>query len=188
MKIQRIYSLLIFLSALLFLTPATVLAGAESGIYIGFGLTDSTVKASNVDTTTPTFVFNESTTGQKLIAGYNIGFIPFVDIAVEGSYLDFGNASGFLPGNVPINFDISGVVVFGLVGLNFGPLSVFLKSGVFDWDYDSSLGDGNGSNSAYGIGAKFQFGSYAVRIEYEDFDVGIFEELTQVSTSFVYTF
>jgi len=188
MKIQRSYSILFFLSVLLLLTPATVLAGAESGIYIGLGLTDSTVKASNVDTTNPTFVFDESTTGQKLIAGYNIGFIPFVDIAVEGGYLDFGNASGLLPGNVPINFDISGIAVFGLVGLNFGPFSVFLKSGVFDWDFDSSLGDSSGSNSAYGVGAKFQFGSYAIRVEYEDFDVGRFDDLTQVSTSFVYTY
>jgi len=71
----------VFLTGLSLTMPATVFAGADSGFYIGAGAGDATVKDTD---------FDASDTAYKIFGGYNIGFIPLVDFAVEASYVDFG--------------------------------------------------------------------------------------------------
>jgi len=85
--------------------PAAVFAGADSGFYIGAGAGSATVKDTD---------FDASDSAYKIFDGYNIGFIPLVDFAVEASYVDFGNPSTSL-GNV----EVTGFNAFGLAGLSF---------------------------------------------------------------------
>ncbi|MFV2060632.1 MAG: outer membrane beta-barrel protein, partial [Gammaproteobacteria bacterium] len=169
-----------------------VFAGAESGLYIGAGIGDSTVEA---DGTAPegTYNFSESDSGYKIFGGYNFGIVPLIDIAAEISYVDFGNPSGIFPTNNPINFKLTGYDAFGLVGFSFGPFGLFAKAGVIQWDSDSTIGATNssdsGSDPAYGIGARFQLSSLAIRAEYEVFDLsGGISDITMLSVSGVFTF
>lgn len=174
MNLQKIKALLICLSVTSLTVPTAAFAGADSGFYIGAGAGDASIEEGT---------FDESDSAYKILAGYNIGFIPFVDFAVEGSYVDFGN-----PGTSTDNVEVTGLDAFGLVGLNFGPFGVFAKAGAINWDLKSNSGfSDSGTDPAYGIGAKFSFLSFAVRAEYEVFEFDKADS-DMVSVSAVFTF
>jgi hypothetical protein len=169
---------LICLTGLSLGMPATVFAGADSGFYIGAGVGDATVTDNDTN-------FDASDSAYKIFGGYNIGFIPLVDFAVEASYVDFG-----APSTSAGSIDVTGVDAFGLAGLSFGPFGIFAKAGMINWDADATFGtlssSDSGSDSAYGVGARFAIGSFSVRAEYEYFDVQ--DGIDMVSVSGVYTF
>ena len=145
-------------------------AGAESGFYIG-GSTGS----ASIDISSNSVKFDDSDTGYKIFAGYNFGLIPLVDVAVEGSYVDFGKASSSDIGNKDIG--IKAWDLFGVGGLSFGPFGLFAKLGMVDWDSSSDVVqnelDKSGNDTAYGLGARFQLGSIAIRAEYEVFEIEV---------------
>ena len=154
--------------------PTAAIAGADSGFYIGGGAGDASVSSAG---------FDESDTAFKAFGGYNIGFIPLVDFAVEASYVDFGSPGNAASGNV----DITGLNAFGLAGLSFGPFGIFAKAGAINWDSDTIAGSDSGTDPAYGIGVRFAIASFAVRAEYEVFDLDAVD-LEMVSVSAVFTF
>jgi outer membrane immunogenic protein len=159
-------------------------AGQESGLYIGgsVGQAWMDISEANVD-------FDDDDWGYKIFAGYNFGLIPLLDLAVEGSYVDFGEASSSEIGNRDVG--ITGWDVFGLVCFNLGPIGVFGKVGQIWWDSDSNaiqdFLDDSGNEMAYGIGAKFQIGSLGLRLEYEYFDLDI-ADVGYVSVGATWTF
>ncbi len=169
---KNIRILVISLTGTFLLMPATAFAGADSGFYIGAGAGGTSVKDTG---------FDESDSGFKAIAGYNIGFIPFVDFAVEGSYVDFGTF-GSSPG-----VDATGLDAFGLVGLNFGPVGIFAKAGAIKWDISGTGFSDSGTDPAYGIGARFQLFSISIRAEYEVFQFDT-ADADMVSVSAIFTF
>jgi len=173
MSIKKVKTLFIFAAASILTFPATTLAGADSGFYVGAGVGDASVEAGS---------FDESDSSFKIFAGYNIGFIPLVDFAVEASYVDFGSPDA---GNGSL--EITGLNAFGLAGLSFGPFGVFAKAGMINWDTDTSLVSDSGTDSAYGIGARFALGSFAVRAEYEIFDLDA-ADVEMLTISGVFTF
>lgn len=174
MNLKKVRTLFICLSGLFLTMPGTAYAGADSGFYIGAGAGDASIKEG---------AFDESDSAYKILAGYNIGFIPFVDFAVEGSYVDFGN-----PGTSTNNVEVTGWDAFGLAGLNFGPVGIFAKAGAMKWDLSSNTGfSDSGTDPAYGIGAKFSFLSFAVRAEYEVFEFDTADS-DMVSISAIFTF
>jgi outer membrane immunogenic protein len=182
----------ILLTSVLFITN-TAMAGSESGLYIGGSIGQATVKASGQTPGGDDFNYNEDDGGYKIFIGYNFGVIPLVDLAVEGSYVDFGNPSSTLPGGEFLEVDLTGWDAFGLAALTFGPFSVFGKMGLISWDSDVTLGNiPIGSNSdtdpAYGLGAKLILGSLALRAEYEYFDIGDFSDVYMASVGLSYTF
>ncbi|RKZ66259.1 MAG: porin family protein [Gammaproteobacteria bacterium] len=172
LKITRI--LTACLTGAILAIPTITFAGADSGFYIGAGAGDASVKEGS---------FDESDSAYKLIAGYNIGFIPLIDFAVEGSYVDFGN-----PGTTTNNVEVTGLDAFGLVGVNFGPVGIFAKAGAIKWDLKTNSGfSDSGTDPAYGIGAKFSFLSFAVRAEYEVFEFDQADgEMMSVSATFTF--
>jgi outer membrane immunogenic protein len=174
---KKIKVFFICLAASALSMPGTALAGTESGLYIGAGAGNATVKQSGLD---------ESDSAYKLFTGYNIGFIPLVDLAMEISYVDFGK-----PENSTGSVELSGVDAFGLAGYSFGPFGVFAKAGIISWSSDASFGGStisdSGTDTAYGVGARFAIGSFAVRAEYELFDLDD-ADLDMVSVSGVFTF
>ena len=175
MNFKKIRILLVCLTGSFLGMPAAAIAGTDSGFYIGAGVGDAgfEVKDSN---------FDESDTAYKVFGGYNIGFIPLVDFAVEAAYVDFGSPSA---GNVSV--DSSSLNAFGLAGLSFGPFGIFAKAGVSNWDTEAGSVSDSGTDPAYGLGARFAIGSFAVRAEYElyDFDKA---DVDMVSVSGVFTF
>ena len=178
-----------FFLAFVFLFSTPVMAGSESGLYLGGSIGQATVTAKGDTPADPEF--NEDDAGYKIFLGYNFGIIPLIDLAVEGSYVDFGKPSGTVNGN-NVEIDLVGWDAFGLAALTFGPFSVFGKVGLLSWDSDSSFNgktdSDSGSDSAYGLGAKFILGSIALRAEYEYFDVNELEDLYMVSAGLSYTF
>lgn len=180
MNFKKNRIMLVCLTGLSMMTPAVVYAGADSGFYIGGGVGNASVDGND---------YNASDSSYKVFGGYNIGFIPLVDFAVEASYVDFGQ-----PSSNNVSVDLNGYDAFGLAGLSFGPFGLFVKAGVIDWDYDVSnsvtgaSSSDSGSDPAYGIGARFSAGSFAVRVEYELFDVNSDYDFTMTSVSAVYTF
>ena len=139
MKTIKFNIMPVLLSGFLFLAPAAAFAGAESGLYIGGGLGDSSVKGTNI---------NESDSSYKLFGGFNFGVIPLIDLAVEASYVDFGTPA-----------DVTGLNAFGLAGLSFGTFGVFVKAGVIDWDANAD----SVTDSASGVRARLPFCLLAVR-------------------------
>jgi opacity protein-like surface antigen len=157
------------------------MAGSESGLYIGGSVGQATIKAKDQSPDGDDFDFSEEDAGYKIFLGYNFGVLPLIDLAIEGSYVDFGRPSGTLSDGTRIEYELVGWDVFGLAGLTFGPLSVFGKMGLISWDSDFDIdnftGSDSGSDPAYGLGAKIIFGSLALRAEYEYFDMSEFNDV-----------
>ena len=188
MKKIRILALLLLTNGLLFSLPNIAQAGAESGLYIGIGSGDASLTVKGTDPTDGDYNLNDSDIGYKIFGGYNFGLIPFIDIAAEISYVDLGKTSTAFGNGNPVNYEVTGLNAFGLIGLNFGPFGLFVKAGVIDWDLDSTLGGDSGTDPAYGIGARLQFGSLGFRAEYEVYDVNPVQDLDMISVSILYTF
>ena len=69
---------------------------------------------------------------------------------------------------------MTGWDLFGLVGVNMGPVSLFGKVGAIQWDGKTnspSSGKSSGTDPAYGVGLQFQISSIAIRAEYELFSL-----------------
>lgn len=150
--------------------PSLVTAGAESGPYIGASIGQASLDFSKDDVD-----FDDDDTAFKIFAGYNFGVIPLIDLAVEGSYVDFGEASSIEILDEDVG--VTGLDVFGLAGFKLGPIGLFAKVGWIFWDSKSDaiqrVLDDSGGDMAYGIGLRFQIGSLALRAEYELFEIDI---------------
>lgn len=164
-EMMKKITVLVIIIALLSIT-GTATAGKDTGPYIGgsLGLTFIDVSADDYD-------YDDDDFGYKIFGGYNFGIIPLLDLAVEGSYVDFGDISS--SGIDKFDVGVTGFDIFGLAALNLGPIGVFGKMGQVWWSRDSNVSiiDDSGNDMAYGIGLRFQIGSIAIRGEYEYFDL-----------------
>jgi hypothetical protein len=138
-------------------------AGNKTGPFIGGSL-----GSAKTDVSKGGYNFDDDDRGFKIFGGFNFGVIPLLDLAVEGSYVDFGQAS-----SSGQKVDVTGLDLFGLAAFNLGPIGVFGKVGPIWWNRDSNIGalDDSGNDMAYGIGARFQIKSFGIRAEYEYFDI-----------------
>lgn len=168
------------------LMSTSAFAGAESGFYLGAGVGQASVGDIDGGEGFGSVDFSGEDTGYKAIVGYNFGIIPLVDLGVEAEYVDFGK-----PDDAGIEVDASAIALFGLAGVNLGPVGVFAKVGGFNWDADATDGvdsySDDGTDMAYGVGARFQIASFQIRAEYEFFDAGP-ANLDLISASLLYTF
>ncbi|MDN3639165.1 porin family protein [Simiduia curdlanivorans] len=158
------------LFTLLTLTAAQAAnAGSDSGFYLGGSVGSAVVEAQETG-----IDLDDSDVGYKVFGGYNFGLVPLVDLALEASYLDFGTQTGDASGG-EFTLATTGLMASGLVGVNLGPVGLFAKAGIVNWNSDFKELGGNtsdsGSDPAYGIGAKFQLGSFQLRAEYELIDI-----------------
>jgi hypothetical protein len=94
---------------------------------------------------------------------------------------------------VPVGLDVTGWDIFGVAGVDIGPVGVFAKAGMISWDLDAFVdgveeGSDDGSDPAYGVGAKFNLGSLEIRGEYEYFDLESTDDVYMLSAGFVFHF
>ena len=161
------------------------LAGGDSGFYWGGSMGQASMTSSSFNTDIADDI-DENSSGYKIIFGYNFGWIPTMDFAIEADYRDFGTFD-----NDTESADLSSYDVYGLLGVNFGPVGLFGKLGFSNTDLeatgDSDFSDSDSSNS-YGLGAKIGLGSIAVRAEYEVFDLEGFDDITMSSLGLTVTF
>ncbi|MEZ5565079.1 MAG: outer membrane beta-barrel protein [Gammaproteobacteria bacterium] len=168
------------------LMSATAMAGGDTGIYVGAGVGQASI--GDIDLGSDgSYPFDGDDTGYKVIAGYNFGVIPLIDLGAELNYIDFGK-----PHDNGVNIKADGVAAYGLAGVNLGPAGLFAKAGFIRWDAKASSVAGSGSDDgtdpAYGIGARIQLFSIQVRAEYEAFDLDGADDVDLLSLSALYTF
>jgi outer membrane immunogenic protein len=110
---------------------------------------------------------------------------------VEGGYVDFGSPSETLLGS-KVGLDVTGWDVFGLAGIELGPIGLFAKAGMISWDAEASV-DGvkvasdSGTDPAYGVGVRFSLWSTEFHAEYEYFDVDTIDHASMLSVGVAWT-
>ena len=170
----------------------SVMAGGDSGFYVGGSVGSAQVEydEDRPDLGDVHIDFKDKDTAYKIFGGYNFGLVPFLNIAVEGAYVDFGEQQDRIEG-IKGEVELNAFSPSGLVGFDVGPVGLFAKAGAVNWDGDiKALGDKDsesGTDPVYGVGAKMQLGSFAVRAEYEYYDLDKFE-IDYFSVGASYTF
>lgn len=182
------FSAAALLAATLFASGAAV---ADSGPYFGGSVGNTTLEANISDPDLGDFTFDESDFSWKLFGGYTFD-LGVIDLGVEAGYVDLGGPSVAFLGD-EFGLDLTAWDAFAVAGFDLGPIGVFAKLGMISWDAEVSfagvdLGSEDGSDTAYGVGAAFNLGSFQIRAEYEIFDISDVEDLTMLSAGFVFTF
>ena len=175
------------LSAALLALPGLAMAGSDSGFYVGGSVGQASVGDIEDPTGGGDISFDGDDTGYKLFVGYNFGVIPLLDLGIEGGYIDLGN-----PDDGGLEVKADGYTLAGLVGGRIGPVGLFAKLGMINWDADlsdgiDSAGD-DGTDPLYGIGARLNFGSLEVRAEYEYFDIDTASDVDFLSLGAAWNF
>lgn len=191
MKIMSVKSAAVAATAFLLL-PASA-AFADGGFYAGGSIGSASLELDVVDPDLDSFNFDENDFAWKVYGGF-VWDLPLIDLGVEGGYVDFGKPSGS-SGGVTYEFDTTGWNIWGTAGVDLGPVGVYGKLGYIAWDVEGqSFGDvvdsvkDDGSDVAYGIGAKFMLGSFEIRGEYEIYDIDGAERLDMLSAGVVWVF
>ena len=164
--------------------PVVSWAGGDSGFYVGGSVGQSSVTPEDVDAG-----IDDDSSAYKLVLGYNLGLVPFIDLAVEADYRDFGS---FKNSDGSAEADLTTIDLYGLAGFDVDPIGLFAKLGYSNADGEFKYSDGkfdeSDSDVTYGVGAKFQLGSLAIRAEYESFEFEGLDDLYMFSAGAVYTF
>jgi hypothetical protein len=161
---------------------------ADNGIYLGASVGQSGVSYDE-SFEGQNFSFDADSTGYKAILGWR-----FVDwLAVEANYVDLGSGDDRVAGQ-KIEADVSGLSLSALAFLPLGPVDVFARVGVIDWEADVkarnlgvSLSD-DGTDLTYGVGAQFRVWSLSLRAEYERFDISDADRVDMISVGATWTF
>lgn len=175
--------IMVAVSALGALMASLAASAADNGIYLGAGIGRSDIE---VDSDAVSGIgFNGDDTAWKLIAGIR----PLDWLAVEASYVDLGK-----PKDDGIKIDADAFTAFAVGLLPVGPVDVFAKAGLINYDAKGSVSnvgevvDDDGTEFAYGGGVQFRLLSLSIRGEYEKFDVKDLDDVNMISISVTYTF
>jgi len=131
------------------IAPAAL--AVDGGFYLGAGFGGSSTDVDNESGVS----FDDSDTAWKAFGGFH--FLQF--FAVEASYRDLGTDA-----------DITGYDASGLLGMPLGPIYLFGKLGVIDWD--SGFSSVDGTDYLVGIGGSLDLFKFRLRAEIEYMDIG----------------
>jgi len=173
-------------AGLLFSSVAAFPARAESGLYLGGGIGQATVKDSSTAGD-----FDADHAAYKAFVGYRFGMLPIVDLAVEGGYVDFGKPSQDIGGQ-RAEFKIHGAYAAGLLIFPLGPVDLYGKGGVIEAKTESSVGgistSRSSSNGFYGAGVGLRVWKIGLRAEYERYQVKDVDRVQLFSVSALFQF
>jgi hypothetical protein len=180
-------------SALLALAAVAAMVGspashaADNGFYLGAAVTDSKIDgiADGVDLDDTSF---------KIIAGLR----PLDWLGFEANYVDLGSedfAAGTLA-SASVDAKAYSAFAVGFLQLDPAPIDLYAKVGLARWELDGSVSSAlgrfdasdDGTEFAYGGGIQARLGSFAVRAEYETFELDDSAELDLISVGFTWTF
>jgi len=178
------------IAAAVFLNLAGASAfAADNGIYLGAGVGQSNVQAGDTVPDVGNLEFDADATAYKLILGWR----PLNWLAVEANYVDLGSGDDKVLGE-KIESDVNGFTVSALGFLPVGPVDVFARVGLIDWDAELSAphldlkSKDNGTDFAYGVGAQFRVWSLSLRGEYERFELADTDKVDMLSLGVTWTF
>ncbi|NNF49956.1 MAG: outer membrane beta-barrel protein [Woeseiaceae bacterium] len=170
-------------------------ANADSGFYIGGAAGGATLEADIGDSGIPQLPssIDEDDTAFKVFAGYKFD-LPVLDLGIEAGFVDFG-APEIDTSLGQIEIDPTGVNLWGIAGIDAGPIDLYAKVGYIMWDVEVSsdiagLGDefsDDGSDIGYGLGLSFGIGSVRIRGEFEAYDLED-ADLSMLSVGILYQF
>ena len=166
-------------------------AAAESGFYIGGSAGGATVESNLSGISIPGLPssIDEDDTALKAFLGYRFE-LPVLTVAVEGGYVDLGEPDIDVLGE-KLQFDVTGVNLWGIGSIDLGLFDVFGKLGYISWDVEADfLGDSasdDGSDLGYGLGASVDFGPLQIRGEYEIYDLDD-ADVSMLSVGLAYQF
>jgi hypothetical protein len=175
------------------LTVAAVIpvlpAHADSGIYVGGGITHTKIEDSAGN---PGGVpFDDTATGGKLFAGYHLDAIPLLKFAAEVGYREAGQATeSRAPGDV--KYRIHGFDYGVLAGVGLGPVDLMGRVGGMSYklrkDIAGVRNDYDGTAPVYGVGVWFTLVGVGIRAEYEKIDIDELDKSNMISVSAFYQF
>ena len=168
---------------------------AKNGVYVGASVGQTTLEIDDLDLDVESFDYTADSTSTKFFLGYR--FMGF--LAVEGSYIDFGSMSDSteIDGeSLSLETDLKGYDVCAMGMLPLGIADIFIKGGIVSWDADIRTAfeeiieyDGeSGTDMVYGLGAQVRFKGFAVRGEFEYFDIADADSVYLISVGASYTF
>jgi OOP family OmpA-OmpF porin len=162
-------------------------ADEKHGLFIGagagYGSTELSVSTEN---------FQDNTTAWKAFVGYR--FVRFVGF--EAAYVDFGKASDTLnlggPTDVSLKTHGETAEIVGTIPIG-SFLEIYGKGGYLWWSADADDGTSSetssGSDVVYGGGAKIIFAKkFAIRVEYEKFDIEDTKDVYLITAGFEWRF
>ncbi len=171
--------------AILIALPA---AAADNGFYLGGSAGQSAVDTGKIGN----IQANGNATAFKVFAGFRV--LTF--LGVEGAYSDFGNVTR---DPNPTTHNEAKITGYQLQAVGFIPLGIadiFGKAGMTQWKSDfTSTANGvpttsskDGTDPVYGVGAQFRIKSWAIRGEFEYFDVKNADKFYLYTIGASYTF
>ena len=132
---------------------------------------------------------DEDDTAFKAFAGYNFDLGGF-NLGIEAGYVDFG-AAEIDTALGQIEIDTTGINLWGIAGVDAGPVDLYAKVGYLLWDVDvSGLGESvsdDDSDLGYGVGVGFDLGKFRIRGEFETYDLDD-ADLSMLSIGVLYQF
>ncbi len=168
------------------LSPADALADG----YLGASVGQSGVELDAGDPVQP-LVFDEEDFAWKAYGGFSFD-LAVLNLGIEAGYVDLGGPSADVLGS-QVEVDADGFDAFAVLGVDLGPLGVFAKAGMIAWDASVTVdgfdaGSDDGTDPAYGVGARIGLGSLDLRVEYEMFDIEDADDITLLSAGLVWRF
>ncbi|MFM9271717.1 outer membrane beta-barrel protein [Halomonas elongata] len=168
-------------AALLALVAPNAFATGDTGFYLGGGVGQTHGDGN----------FDDEAEHWKLVGGYNFGWLPFLDVGAELAYVDADILDGEANGH-SASLDVESFQATGVLGWSLGPLGLYAKAGMADWNADRRgrgiSGDLSGTDPVYGVGARFGLFGLTGRLELERLDTDEIGDLDMVTAGVVYTF
>ena len=175
-----------------FMLPAALLAlgcgsaqAADNGFYLG-----GSVGQSSIQLTEQAVKFDGTDTAYKFIAGLR----PLDWLGVEVNYVDFGSPDDSI-GGINIKSDGTGISAYAVGFLPVGPVDVYAKAGLVNWDASLSAPalpalsmSESGTDLSYGVGVQFRLLSLSIRGEYEVFKIEELDDVNLFSIGLTWTF
>ena len=181
------------MNAKLLLTAAVLACGltaidarADSGLYLGGGIGQATIRDS-----TSAGEFDADNAAYKAFVGYRLGALPFMDLAAEGGYVNFGKPSQTLGGqNAEVK--VHGPYAAALLIFPIGPIDLYGKLGIINAKTESHLGatssSRSGTDAFYGAGVGFRIWKIGMRAEYERYQIRDVDRVQMFSISALFQF
>jgi len=173
--------LLANLGALAALGMSAPAHAAGDGFYLGVGNGTAPIASSFAGGD-----YRKDQPVRRAFAGYRFGWLPILDVAVEGGYRNIGKESTSIAGTYT-EVKLSGWDAAGLVILPILPVDLFAKAGLFNYSVDKTYGatrsSAAGTHPFYGVGIGVRLWRMNVRAEYERFGIPELRRSDAVSLS-----
>jgi len=177
---------------------------AAAEFYLGASIGEASIEAKD-DLDGEPFKVDDSDTAYKIFGGYmfndyigvELGYVDMGTVSERFSF-DGGEFSG--PIDAAITADITGFTAHVVGQVPVGPVDLFAKAGLISYEAkgratvsyfsttESERFKDTGEDFAYGVGAKWNLGNFAIRAEYEMFDISDVDDLDMISIGVQFTF